>query len=595
MNPNPNIPTPEALVASVSPRQAQNRVAESVLRARVSVDSVGSLRKLTRAVVFITIALLLGAGAVFAPPGAGASILAMFATAALIIGGYYVLEFDPGVLKQAMFLLEQNLGSSFLRAAETEARKLASDQIAGVLDRMHQEVSDMMANQGTSLAGLKGYYDDASATMRAVQDGLLRRLAGARQADEGADKELRKASAAFEERIRRGWLVRLIPAASRVPARQWIAAVEKSLSCKLEQIAAARATEVCDELSRLISMGVQEYAQAVGAVSGAAVEADTRIQGVRALQNLTGSNKQFPLTGEIEALVAAKVVAGESVIRHGIASRPPDQSVAEAVGVQAATIVAALPLPEFWEEFYGQRNGDRGSVLRQIDQQSLEFCNAETKPGSTQIRFRFLLAQGGGTSPTCKDVEKANGSISTRSIDHPQANEVVCVTESRFEPASIITEYLEAARQFQSLPADKRAQMIVEVEDDETLLCYAPESSHDAGRPSRLLCLGLLMGLVKRTGAESYKLSDRNDAGNAPFAKGFDQAVDVLSTDLALARQIEQGLGQVYSVEGVEAIRAKIAEAKTKSLVPKDAGKRFRDTLDEELRRLNATQGQPGA
>ena len=587
---NTIIPSPEGLVASVTPRQAKAKLAESMLRARASVDTGGSWRKLPHAGGLVALALLLYAAAAFAPPGACASIVAMLATAALIAAVYYTLEFQPIVLKQAVLLMDQNLGKVFMKCADEEAQKLAATLGAGVRDQVDRQAKDIVANQDGGVANLKEFYADAATIIRSHHEVLKLRLAGTGEALDAADKELRKAGAAYEERTRCWWPVRLIPGAARVPARQWIVAIEKGMNAKLDHTACARATEVCEDLSRLMSQGAEEYGRAKGEILGVVAQANLQIDSVRKLQNMTGCNKQFPLPDEIQHLVAENIAANKSSIRHGIASRPAGQSLTDAIRSQALAIIAALPLPQSFAEFYAQRNGDKQLLLKQIDQQSLEFSTAEKKPGSAPIRHRFLMAQGGETSPACKDVAKISRGMLIRTIDNPQASEFVCVTESRFEPCSEITEFLAGVREFQSLPVEKRALMVVEVEDDDTLICYAPESAHDAGRPTRLLCLGLLMGLVKRTGAECYKLADDNDADNAPFAKGFDQAVDALATDLELARELEQSLSNIYSVEGVEAVRTKVTEGKKLNLVPASACKSFRDALDEECQRLNASQ-----
>jgi hypothetical protein len=44
----------------------------------------------------------------------------------------------------------------------------------------------------------------------------------------------------------------------------------------------------------------------------------------------------------------------------------------------------------------------------------------------------------------------------------------------------------------------------------------------------------------------------------------------------------------LYSVEGADAIRKKLLDAKAKNPVPSAATKRFRETLSQEMRRLDS-------
>ena len=50
--------------------------------------------------------------------------------------------------------------------------------------------------------------------------------------------------------------------------------------------------------------------------------------------------------------------------------------------------------------------------------------------------------------------------------------------------------------------------------------------------------------------------------------------------------RLEQAIENLQSIEGADAIRNKLLEAKTRNLVPLAAVKRFRETLDAEIQRL---------
>jgi hypothetical protein len=187
-----------------------------------------------------------------------------------------------------------------------------------------------------------------------------------------------------------------------------------------------------------------------------------------------------------------------------------------------------------------------------------------------------------------KDVKAMSKDMIVRTVDHPRPEECLCVTEERFAPVGENHELLEGFRQFRNLPPEKRGPMVVAVEDASILLGYSPESAHDPSRPARLLFVALVLGLIERTGAECYKAVDHNDPNVPSFAKGVDQAISVLATDEALARRIEQAIDHLHSIEGADAIRKKLIDAKTKNWVPMAAIKRFRETLDAEIQRLTA-------
>ena len=68
-----------------------------------------------------------------------------------------------------------------------------------------------------------------------------------------------------------------------------------------------------------------------------------------------------------------------------------------------------------------------------------------------------------------------------------------------------------------------------------------------------------------------------------------------MATDGPLARQVEQAIEKIYSVEGGDAIRKKLLDAKTKNTVPSVAGKRFREVLSEEIKRQSSVRTTVGA
>lgn len=587
MRTNIQVPEVETLLAIVSPNQSKTKLREAVLLARGKVASGGKWRKTLYSVAFLVLAFLLLAGSAFAPQGLWASVGAVLAGTSLVASIYYLLEFDHGLLKQTILYFAQAEERIAARCSINESRELASAQTIQTQTTVQQQANELLS-AGYSLNDIAQSYTDALTAVRGAQQSMQIRNTAACKAVEAADREVRDATAMFEDRASRWWPSRLIPAYTRAAASRWLAALEKRAAIRFEQNSCSAAVEAYETLAKSLSQLSGDYVDAQSLTASAGSDAGLRMDATNRLQNITGCNKALPLPSEIAGIVENEIASNEPSIRQAIASRESEQPLAEAIRNQAEKVASKVRLPESFGEFYSQRNGDKQLLLKQIDLQSHEFATANPTPGRQRIRHRFLMVEGGETAPVCKDVIGISKDMIVRTINHPRSDEFVCVTESRFEPCSEITEYLEGVRQFQSLTPEQRSPMIVAIADDDFLVAFSPESSHDALRPIRLLCIALVLGIIKRTGAECYKVLDANDPNNPHFGKGFNQAIEALATDQTLAKRIEMSIEAVYSVEGAECIRKKLLEAKAKDMVPSANGKRFREMLDQEIQRVSS-------
>lgn len=528
-------------------------------------------------------------GCAFAPPGIVASLGAGTAMALLLLAMYYALAFDHTQLKQSAIILSQSEDRLAAKASAEESNALAFAQISQMQDATTQKANDLLTS-GNSLDVIKAYYAEVLQTVRADREAFQALCANECKVIETADREVRDAGARFDDRSRRWWPGRLVPAYTRAAAARWISALEKRASARFNHASSSAAVECYDRLASVLAGLAAECAQAQSETAAAVVEAGSVIDSAKRLQNVTGCNKHFPLPDEIALAVETQVRSDEGSIRHAIACRPPGLSLGEAIRQQALKVAAAVPLPKTFNQFFGGLNGAKQLLLKQVDLQSSEFAVANPFAGRQRIRHRFLLVEGGEMSPVAKDVKAISKDMIVRTVDHPHPEEFVCVTEERFSPVGENHEVMEAFRRFRSQPAEKRGSMIVAVDekDEEFLVNYSPESAYDPSRPARLLFVALVLGVVHRTGAECYKVVDPNDPGCPNFAKGLEQAIQTLATDDRLARQVEQALDQIQSVEGVDAIRRKLLDAKSKALVPLVALKHYRETIDAEIQRLNS-------
>jgi hypothetical protein len=581
-------PESETFLANISANQSKTKLREADLLARANVGTCGKWRKLPHALASMALALLLLAGSAFAPPGFWASLGAALAMGSFIIALYYALAFDHGQLKQTALFFAQAEDKVAAKASAEESQNLAAVQIGHMETAANQQANERLLS-GDSLEAVKQYYAGALETVRADRQVFQTLSAAASKAIDAADREVRDATARFEDRARRWWPSRLVPAYTRAAASQWLSALGKRAAARFDQTACSAATEAYEHLAAFLARLAGECASAQTETAAAALDALAKIDSAKGLQNVTGCNKRLPLASDIAQAVEDQVKSDASSIRHAVASRPADQSLTEAIQQQALRVAATVQLPKTFGQFFGGLNGAKQLLLKQIDLQSSEFAIANPYAGRQRIRHRFLLVEGGETSPVSKEVKAISKDMIVRSADHPRPDEFICVTEERFSPIGESDELLEGFRQFRNLAPEKRGSMIVALQDDpDFLVTYSPESAHDPSRPAHLLFVALVLGLIQRTGAECYKIVDQNDPEAPSFAKGVDQAVETLAADEVLARRIEQAIENLYSVEGADAIRKKLLDAKAKNPVPSAATKRFRETLSQEMRRLDS-------
>jgi len=584
-NQNAFVPSADSLIANVSANQTKSKINEASALSRVNVASAGRWRKLPHAAAFFILVLLLLAAAAFAPPGVWASLCAMVATAMLLIGLYLAFEVDHDVLKQTVAYFAQAADKAVSQSAREECHCRAGEQISSTQNAADQQAGEMLA-AGSSLEEIRQYYSDVLSQVRTAQQTAQDRHVAACKEAETREREARQAASVFDNRARRWWPGRLLPSSARTAALRWLSALDRNAATKLEQVSISEVIVAYHVIAESLSALAGEYSAARAQVTTSAGEAAAQIQTAREHQNITGCNKFVPLPDTIAQAVEDYVQANASAIRHAIASRPSHQSLSEAIQDQAEAAAEAVRLPHTFREFYAGLNGSKALLLKQIDRQSEEFAAANPVPGRQRIRHRFLLAEGGEASQVCKDIASLSSDMLVRMADNGNPNEFVCLTEERFAPVGELPEYIEGVRHFQGLTPEKRAATIVEVEDDQIITAYSPESGLDPSRPIRLLCVGLALEIVQRTGAECYKTVNRNDPNAPHWAKGFEDAIDKLTTDDVRARQIEHAIETRKSVEGADAIRKKLLEAKTKNLVPAAAIKRFREALDDEAQRL---------
>jgi hypothetical protein len=146
-----------------------------------------------------------------------------------------------------------------------------------------------------------------------------------------------------------------------------------------------------------------------------------------------------------------------------------------------------------------------------------------------------------------------------------------------------------------SLPPDQVAPMIVAADTDDAILGYSPESGHDPDRTSRLLVLGVALGIIERTGAETYRLRDVDDPKATHFSQGFQAALEKIAADRFLARRIESEIETVSAALGQENFRAKLTAAKGRNDVPSGFLKKYRGVLQSEIERIAPVNVQTAA
>jgi hypothetical protein len=185
-------------------------------------------------------------------------------------------------------------------------------------------------------------------------------------------------------------------------------------------------------------------------------------------------------------------------------------------------------------------------LLEGIDTGANEFAVTKPIPGRVQQRIRHVLANGGTSCPAFEQVKTHSNSVLCRAVSHADPSELIVMTESRYEPASEIVEFVACAKTFSAMSRETQSLAITVVDDDSEITDYKPESRSDPERPYHLLVLGLLCGEVVRTGAEQYRERDIINPKNGHFAKGFEDAATSIRTDAELCDRLEKRINRSF-------------------------------------------------
>lgn len=237
-------------------------------------------------------------------------------------------------------------------------------------------------------------------------------------------------------------------------------------------------------------------------------------------------------------------------------------------------------------------NGGFQSFLAQFEAEATEMAISKAIPGREQRRFRTVINQGGSNSEVFRAIEARSEGCVTRDIDYEREDEVIVVTEERFQPGSELIDLVEASKVLKSMSRAKQAAMVVAVDDDDLVLDQInPERRTDALRGLRQLCLGLVFGGITRSG-NSYKLSkgllSRNSEliDSASLGQGLDNAASVLQTDERIGRAVDTWLKSELASRGSDETGELIRQAiDNPGLVPALHAERVRQVLAEEINR----------
>lgn len=222
-------------------------------------------------------------------------------------------------------------------------------------------------------------------------------------------------------------------------------------------------------------------------------------------------------------------------------------------------------------------------VLEGIDTGANEFAVTKPIPGRVQQRIRHVLAYSGRSCPAFDQVKTRLNSLLCRAIGHADPSELLVVTESRYQPASEIVEFVACANTFNAMPRETQSLASTVADDDSEITDYKPESRSDPERPFRLLVLGLLSREVVRTGAEQSRERDIINSKNGHFAKSFEDAATAIRTDSELRHRLGKRINQCVEAEGLSAVLSRTRNAfSTSETVLAAMIPRFRQILLDE-------------
>lgn len=551
-------------------RKRVNALHKSVVRA-------GRFRHVGAAAILMTLALVTAGvfGLYFTHHAVGGVAILLMAAALTAL-----LLFSPQAVVRLVDGLEATVAG--LRVQGTPvARGQPNDNAALVRQWMRQMLP---------LAGIKGIKDGLSAAASRAEavdvdlaeheDRAGKQLAAAEQQVHAFRLQLNQAAS--------GWRGCFRARRVRRAARDVVNAIERreNAYCQVAAVRIARG-EIAGIAKVLSDASVT--AEDRVAVDAARIHANSLAQ-LEELRQQDGRNlagKLLPRADSIVAATSSAVNREMGGILRRIADRVDSAPVETLIKEEVRLVLARTTVvPSSLKTCLS--NGS-AAHLAQIDAEAGEFAISAPTPGRVQRRVRWVMCQDAASSPLFQAIRQRSAGCTVRPVEHHDPDELICYTESRYEPGQELLELADAVPAIDAIDPNLRAAMITCVDDDDVILKDCSNQGSDLAQAARLLALAIVSGLVVRDRGHCYRLSDelRKVHGNgAVLAKGFDGATNAIHTDPRLQDILSVAVANHESARGAASVLAAIEAAMAQPDVPTAQRHRFKALLTDERDRL---------
>lgn len=274
-------------------------------------------------------------------------------------------------------------------------------------------------------------------------------------------------------------------------------------------------------------------------------------------------------------------------IARAVVARANNVSLADAIMIEVDAILARNPLsPPDLASYFAGLNGTAEAILAQFTNESEELAISQPIPGRTRRRIRAVLVKDGANSPLTRSIQQRSEGFVVRGIEVDNPQQLLQVTESRFEPGSELVELRDAAQVLNQLSDEAKAVMVTAVDDDALVLNqFRPEERENPRRGMRLLALGLATGVIVRRRA-TYELKQPNGLA-VVIGKSFHATVEALQADTPNSKDVRQLIEAEMTARGSDGFcRAAHEAVQQPTLVPEEHLAEVQALLAEEIASL---------
>ena len=501
----------------------------------------------------------------------------------ILIGILIAISCDPKKIETQLRLFEAICNDATSNSCRIQAQANAEDATNEFQSFIHTWLSNQFIG-GTSVPEMRQQIDAATADITQLAAETESSLAQSNQKLKAAREAWQQSQTSFRSVVTKK-PAQFRPGRSRNLARRVVATGEELIKQAHRTTILECSAQLVRNLADQINSTRNKIQNCEGALQALSQDVQTRKRELLELsQTECLIGRALPSLADVFDQAQQAVSARQQEVLSSLAANTDGDYQETMQNAIEQIIVEAEVTPRSFDAWWAAADGPRRElVLEGIDTGASEFVVTKPLPGRIQQRIRHLLAYGGISCPAFEQVKARSDSVLCRAVNHADPTELFVLTESRYEPANEIVEFVACAKTFNAMPPDVQSLAITVVDDDSYITDYEPERRSDPDRPVRILVLGLLSGEVIRTGSEQYRERDITNPRNGHFGKGFEDAAASIRTDSDLGKRLEKRINQCFESEGQTAVLNRIRAAFTKNdVVPAVMIPRFRQLLLDE-------------